>query len=273
MTSVSAAPEISGQPVLLLHCSASSGRQWDGLAGSLPEQFVPCAPDLYGYGSGPRWSGPGRIDLSAEARLAVEALPADAGKLHLVGHSYGGAVALRFAVEQPWRIRSLTLIEPVAFHTLREGGKAEKHLLDSIRRIAASVIRHTLTGDYHGAMQRFVDYWSGDGAWQLSSPSTRQRLGAQAPKVVLDFHAAISEQTPLETYRRRFDFPVRIVRGELSPAPTRRIAELLSERILGASLTTIPGAGHMLPLSHPEQVNAAILAQLDAGGRSGLRAA
>jgi len=273
VNSLSAAPQSSGQAVLLLHCSASSGRQWDGLVGSLPQQFLPCAPDLYGYGAAARWSGPGRINLSAEARLAAEALPADARKLHLVGHSYGGAVALRLALEQPWRVQSLTLIEPVAFHTLKEGGRPEKRLLDSVHRIAASVIRHTLTGDYQRAMKGFVDYWSGEGAWHLASPSTRQRLGAHAPKVVLDFHAAISEQTPLETYRGRFDFPVRLVRGELSPQPTRRIAELLSERILGASLTTIPGAGHMLPLTHPEQVNAAIISQLAESGESGLRAA
>lgn len=255
-------PRIAAPPVLLLHCSASSGRQWDRLAGALGDGYQPVAPDLYGYGDTEPWPGPGTLSLAAEAALAEAALPGDSDDVHVVGHSYGGAVALRFAVEQPWRVKSLTLIEPVAFHTLREGGAADRRLLDSVHRVAASVARGVLTGDYQGAMGRFVDYWSGDGAWQRTKPETRHRLGRHAPKVVLDFHAAVNEPATLDTYARRFGFPVAILRGERSPEPTRRIADLLSERIANASLSTVPGAGHMLPLTHPEQVNETIAAHI-----------
>lgn len=273
VNSNSSHPDAAAQPVLLLHCSASSGKQWDELAGALATRYRAFTPDLYGYGAARPWSGPGPLKLSAEAGLAAAALPAEARDVHVVGHSYGGAVALRFAVEQPWRVKSLTLIEPVAFHTLREGGVVERRLLDAVQRVAASVIKATLTGDYHAAMHRFVDYWSGAGAWDRAWPETRQWLSRHAPKVVLDFHAAISERTALDTYRRRFTFPVRIMRGELSPEPTRRIAELLSARILGASLTTIPGAGHMLPLTHPMQMHAAAIAHITAARPYGRSAA
>lgn len=51
--SVQAKPR-GAEPVLLLHCSASSGRQWEGLARSLDDRYRAVAPDLYGYGeSGP----------------------------------------------------------------------------------------------------------------------------------------------------------------------------------------------------------------------------
>ena len=149
----------------------------------------------------------------------------------------------------------------------------DKRALDSVHRFAASVIKATMTGDYHGAMGRFVDYWSGEGAWRRTRPETRQRLAGHASKVVLDFHAAVNERTPLKTYDRSFNFPVRILRGELSPEPTRRVAALLSERIPGASLSTIPRAGHMLPLTHPEPVNAAIIAHMQSTGPVRRRAA
>lgn len=269
----STTPEAPAEPVLLLHCSASSGKQWDELAGALGNRYRTYAPDLHGYGAAQPWSGPGPLKLSAEAGLAAAALPAEAGDVHVVGHSYGGAVALRFAVEQPRRVKSLTLIEPVAFHTLREAGARDRCLLDSVQRLAASVIKAMVTGDYHAAMQRFVDYWSGAGAWDRAWPETRQWLSRHAPKVVLDFHAAVNERAALDTYRRRFTFPIRIMRGELSPEPTRRIAELLSDRIPAASLTTIPGAGHMLPLTHPEPVTAAVFNQIGAAHAGERRAA
>ncbi len=263
MSSISSNAEPATPPVLLLHSSASSGRQWDGLVDALAGGSAAIAPDLYGYGRAPSWTGPGPLNLSAEAGRVAADIPAAVREIHVVGHSYGGAVALRLAVEQPWRVRSLTLIEPVAFHVLREGSQAERRLLDSVHRIAAKVIRGTLTGDYHRAMGQFVDYWNGTGAWKRTRPEVRERLSRHAPKVVLDFHAAINENTSLDGYRRRFDFPVAVLRGELSPAPTRRIAALLSERILGASLTTVPGAGHMLPITHPGRVNAAVVSHIE----------
>lgn len=277
------------EPVLLLHCSAASGRQWEGLVRSLVESSLvessaessaespvigtadgrlAVTPDLYGYGDAGPWPGPGPLTLGAEAALAAAALPADTAGVHVVGHSYGGAVALRFALEQPQRVRSLTLIEPVAFHVLRQGAPHDRRLLGSVQRVVAGVIEGVLSGDYQLAMQRFVDYWNGEGAWAATSPEGRLRLSRHAPKIVLDFHAAITERTPLDAFRRAFSFPVRILRGDRSPASARRVAELLSERLSGARLDTISGAGHMLPLSHPAETVAAVREQLTAVARS-----
>ncbi len=262
MKEVSIATGAADQPVLLLHCSASSGRQWDRLAGMLGDGLCPIAPDLYGYGSAPSWTGPGALNLAAETGLAAAALPDDADALHIVGHSYGGAVALRLAVEQPWRVRSLTLVEPVAFHVLGEGVAADRRILDSVRRLAGAMVEGIRSGDYHQAMGLFVDYWNGDGAWQRMQPETQRRLSRHAPKVVLDFHAAIHEPTTLDTYRRRFDFPVLVLRGARSPQSARRVAAMLAKQIPGASLVNVAGAGHMLPLTHPEPVNTAIVAHI-----------
>lgn len=260
------------EPVLMLHCSAASGRQWDGLARSLGDGSRVVAPDLYGYGSAGPWCGPGPLSLAVEAARAAGAIP-EAPTAHVVGHSYGGAVALRLAVDSPRRVSSLTLIEPVAFHVLRQGNSRDRRLLGAVQRVAGAVIEGVLSGDYHGAMMRFVDYWNGEGAWQATDPETRLRFSRLAPKIVLDFHAAMNEDTGLDTYRRLFTFPVRIIRGDRSPEPVRRVAELLSERIPGAALVTVPGAGHMLPLSHPDETLAVLREQMAASPASGRQAA
>ena len=95
-------------------------------------------------------------------------MPGATGPIHLVGHSYGGAVALRFAMQQPERLRSLVLIEPVAFHLLRDEAPdpANRHLFGEVTELAGLVSPAPLpSGDYRCAMARFVDYWNGEGAW------------------------------------------------------------------------------------------------------------
>jgi len=248
----------SGPGVVLLHCSASTGEQWRGLREALQQRFRVLAPDLVGYGGTDPWCGRGPLILADEAALAAGLLP-QGEPFHLVGHSYGGAVALRLAYERPERVRSLTLIEPVAFHLLRE---RDPQLFDEVRRVAASVSDAVLTGAYERGMADFVDYWNGPGTWARIPAEVRRRLAPAAAKVALDFHAAMTEQTPLEAYAR-FDFPVLILCGERSPATTRRIATLLGEGIAAARLRVVPGAGHMLPLTHADLVNAAVAAHFE----------
>lgn len=261
------------EPVLMLHCSAACGGQWDGLARSLGDGGRVIAPDLHGYGDAGPWCGPGPLSLAVEAERAVAAIPGDDPAAHVVGHSYGGAVALRLAVARHSRMRSLTLMEPVAFHVLRQGNSRDRRLLGAVQRVAGIVIEGVLSGDYHGAMMHFVDYWNGEGAWEALNPETRHRFICLAPKVVLDFHAAMNEDTSLHTYRSLFRFPVRLVRGDRSPEPVRRVAELLTEHIDGAALVTVAGAGHMLPLSHPGAALAVLREQLAVSPTPGRRAA
>ena len=254
----------SGETVLLLHATASSGAQWQALSETLRSGYRVLAPDLYGYGETDPWPGHGPFALAEEAALA-DAVLADAGQgpIHLIGHSYGGAVALRFAMQQPERLRSLVLIEPVAFHLLRDEalGPANRHLFSEVMEVADLVSSAAASGDYRSAMARFVDYWNGDGAWMRTKPELQAALARRTPKVALDFWATTTESTPRTAYRR-IAVPTLVLRGARSPRPTRRIAELVAESLPEGRLQTIDGAGHMLPLSHKEAVNAAVAEHL-----------
>lgn len=249
----------SGETVLLLHSSASSSGQWRSLTESLHAVYRFLAPDLYGYGDTDAWPGEGPLDLAEEAALADAVVAESDGPIHLVGHSYGGAVALRFALQQPERVRSLTLIEPVAFHLLRSAtaDAADRSLFGTVAEVAGVVSKATATGDYRGGMAHFVDYWSGDGAWSRTKPEVRTALARRTPKVALDFWASMTESTPRAAYRQ-IAVPTLVLRGTESPAPTLRIAELVAEALPRSRLHTIDGAGHMLPLTHRDAVNAAI---------------
>jgi len=248
----------SGETALLLHSSASSSAQWRSLTGVLQGRWHVLAPDFYGYGQTGPQTGPASAGLADEAALA-DAVAQSAKRIHLVGHSYGAAVALRFAVERPERLLSLTLIEPVSFHLVRQApeGTAEHRLFREVVELAADVTQAAATGDGRRGMARFVDYWNGAGAWTRLRPEAQSALALQAPRVALDFRATMTEPTRLETLRE-IAAPTLILRGSASPWPTRRIAALIALILPNVRFQTIEGAGHMLPLTHREPVNDAI---------------
>lgn len=94
--------------VALLHSSASSARQWSGLAARLGDRFEVHAVDFHGHGARPDWHGAGPLTLADEVAL-VEPLLHAAGAVHLVGHFYGGAFALTLAQMFPQAVRSIAL--------------------------------------------------------------------------------------------------------------------------------------------------------------------
>ena len=247
----------TGEPVLLIHCSSASGTEWRSLTEFLGKGFRTIAPDQLGCGKSEPWVGSAAFRLADEAEPILALLDAIAEPVHLVGHSYGGGVALRVARARPEAIRSLTLVEPSIFHVLRRSGPDEQVLFRQIARVAATVREAVVTGDYWGGMGRFVDYWSGEGAWERLPHEARIKLSQRLTKVVLDFRALFEEPARVEDYAA-VDVPTLILCGEHSPGPSQRIVEMLAEVMPRARIERIAGAGHMSPLTHPEPVNAAI---------------
>ena len=248
-------------PVVMLHCSASSGRQWDALAELLGERRQICAPDQWSCGERGAWHGAGRFSLADEAVAVHEAIDRLGRPVHLVGHSYGGALAMHVARSRPGAVASLNLIEPSAFHLLRHGSAEDGELFDEIAAVARHVETALGAGDAADGMARFVDYWSGDGAWAGMSERAHAAFAPRLAKVALDFQALFEEPAALGDFNG-LNLPTVIVRGALSPAPSRRIVNMLAGALTGARVEVIFRAGHMSPLSHADTVNCIVAAHL-----------
>jgi len=251
----------AGEPVVLLHSSTGSSGQWAALFDALRQDFQVLVPDLYGYGESDDWPGIRPISLADEAAIAEALAQTCDGPIHLVGHSYGGAVALKTALRGKVAIRSLSVIEPVAFNILRNSDPWGDQYLRQVGAVADFVQSALSQGNRNSAMRRFVDFWSGPGAWTSLSPDQRHKIMRTAPKVPLDFWATLSDTATLKEYGA-LKLPTLLMCGTVSPAASRRIVSLLDLVISDCRLLVLPGAGHMLPLTHAPAVNETIAAHL-----------
>ncbi len=244
--------------MVLLHGSASAGSAWRGVQSHLAGKIRTITPEFYGCGRTEDWPGREQMSLAAEAALVSGLMARIPGPVHLVGHSYGGAVALRLATVNPLKVRSLTLVEPVAFHLLRTGGASDQRIFDEVADLIDVLCRAIISGDEWNAMGRFVDYWNGQGFWAALSWEQRTDLAPRIRTTVRHFWATIREAMPLQAYAA-LRMPTAIVSGARTRMPTARIAEILAGAIPNAQAIEISGGGHMLPLTHAEDLATSLL--------------
>jgi lipase len=95
--------------MLAIHGLTGYGGRWHNLAGYLPEMAI-AAPDLLGHGRS-SWAAPWTIDANVSALAALLDDDADTPVL-VVGHSFGGALALHLAAARPHRVAALLLLDP-----------------------------------------------------------------------------------------------------------------------------------------------------------------
>jgi pimeloyl-ACP methyl ester carboxylesterase len=169
--------------VIALHSSLGSGRQWASLAAELGGDYQTIAPDLSGYGGN---TGPAILPttLAKEVELLGARLDEARGPIHLIGHSYGGAVAFKIATDSPYarRVRSLTLIEPV-LPTLLRDEPADRRLSDRFARLRQEVCADMVDGLVMEAIDKFTSFWNGSGPPEQLSDKARLRLIAHADKL------------------------------------------------------------------------------------------
>lgn len=255
-------------PVIALHCSGADGSQWRKLPGVLGPRYETFTPSFIGCAEIGPWTGERAFMLADEARAVIGLVDVLATPVHLVGHSYGGAVALKVASARPSAIASLTLYEPSAFHLLRQVGERGRGAHAEIEAIASAISAGLVSGAYQAAAAHFVDYWNGAGAWATLRPGVRDALIRWLPKAPLDFRALIEDTTAITSYDR-ITCAAHIIRGEYARGPSRLIAEILARALPGTTLDVLPGAGHMGPVTHPTEVNACIAGYIRAAALSG----
>jgi pimeloyl-ACP methyl ester carboxylesterase len=228
----------AGPPLVLLHGAGGTHRHWPEEVRTLPGRRV-LALDLPGHGGSP---GPSSTSIGAYAGGVLAALDAlEIPSAVLAGHSMGGAVALTVTLEAPSRVAGLVLVGT--------GAKL---------RVSPFVLQATADPAALAASAgTMCDYAFGPGAGAALRREFTEGLLAAAPGVAHgDFRACDAFDVMARLGELRA--PTLVLCGTEDRLTPPKYAELLRDRIPGARLELVPGAGHMVMLEAPARVAAAI---------------
>jgi pimeloyl-ACP methyl ester carboxylesterase len=256
-------PRGGARPVLALHCSLAHSGAYSGLAEAL-HGLTLTAIDFIGHGKARDWDGVEDYHTACtqDALSMAEALN-HGQPIDLIGHSFGGTVALRIAATRPELVRSLTLIEPVFFAAAHAARAPEWDAFIADHREFGALVA---TGQTLEAARQFHAIWGGGEPFDSlpdrmqSYMSDRIRLITAPWPMVLEDAPGLLAPGRLEQIRA----PVLLLEGTLSPEIVGAVNAALAARLPHAARVTVPGAGHMLPISHPGQAAPLITAHLAA---------
>ncbi|MBI1171709.1 alpha/beta fold hydrolase [bacterium] len=251
------------RPVLALHCSLAHSGAWSGLAARLQGVTV-TAIDQMGHGAAEDWDGVSDLHGAATeaAILMAERLGQGAG-IDLFGHSFGATVALRMALARPDLVRSLTLVEPVIFAAAKAWDPAV-HAAFRARHLEFA--RLIGAGQREAALRVFHGDWGTGEALDALPARTRSYMldrihliEAQNP-VLLDDAAQMLRPGGLEAV----EAPVLLIDGAKSPPVIEAVQSALAARLPRVRRVSVPGAGHMVSITHAAEIAPAVQAHLDA---------
>ncbi len=238
--------------VLALHCTLAHSGAWRALVAAMGDETTFATFDMFTHGRSPDWDGQG--DYQDRNVEVAEQFLTD--RMDLIGHSFGATLALRLAVAHPERVRSLTMIEPVYFAVARQDNP---QVVAEHDEGAAAFMDVLAAGDHALAARVFNRMWGEGGArWPDLPEKTRAAMTRSIP-MVLACQPSIYEDRPgmlAPGVLDRVTMPTLVLRGATSHPVIGVVNDGLARRLPDAQSLIVDGAGHMLPITHPDETAA-----------------
>lgn len=238
----------SGAPLVLVHAGIADSRMWDAQVERLSDHCRVVRYDLRGFGQSTL--PPIKYAHHEDLRILLDALAIP--RASLVGASYGGEVALAFALEYPERVEALVLVGTLAGATevspgLRAGWTAMEAELDA--------------GKIDDALEIELRMWV-DGPQRSPAdvdPVVRRRVREMDHALLLRQQKAVETsasevelEPPVGERLGEVAVPTLVIVGDLDMPDALASADNLVDGIEGARLATIPGTAHLPSMERPD---------------------
>jgi pimeloyl-ACP methyl ester carboxylesterase len=251
-----------GPTVVLVPGSCSTGAAWRSVISEWGNSFRCVTTSLLGYGGTAERRSIMNADISHEAEILEAVVRRAACPVHLVGHSFGGLVALAVALRKQVPLLSLTIIEAPAAGLLRSMGEHRHY--HEIREMTDSYIGAFYAGE-SAAIESMIDFYGGAGTFAVWPQRVRDYAVDTTAVNLLDWVTAYRFQ-PTQAALASIEVPALVVWGAASHPAVQRANELLGRCMTTASLVRIAGAAHFMIATHAKEV-ARVIAP-DGHGRS-----
>lgn len=246
----------TGEPLVLVHGSWVDHSNWDMVAPSLAQEYRVLRYDRRGHSRSERPEAQGSIreDVADLAGLIEELRLAPA---HVIGSSFGGAIALQLAAVRPDLVRSLTVNEPPLTNLLA-GEPAGQQMLQQVNEGLSVVEKLLAAGDMEGGVRFFVeDIIFGPGTWEQLPAEVRETVIFNAPTFLDELHdpeAFVFDPSHLRGFTR----PVLLIVCDESPPPFQLVVQRLADGLPHAEIKTFAGARHEPEQTHAEEYVAVV---------------
>jgi pimeloyl-ACP methyl ester carboxylesterase len=237
-----------GPAVILLHGAFLDRHTWDLQMPALTGRHRAVRYDIRPFGESSLPDTPYKTTddlLALIDELKIE-------RAHLVGHSFGGGVAIDFALEHPTRVASLVLVNSgVTGATLP--ADEQKEAMQVFMRA-----RESETGA--------VEAWLGLSLWSASRarPQVMKAIERATTTSAARFRMAAPPFAPITPPAigrlGEIRAPTLVVSGDRDTPGNRANSDALAKAIPGARLVVIPGADHGIPFGWAKELNEALLA-------------
>jgi pimeloyl-ACP methyl ester carboxylesterase len=242
------------ETALFVHSTGTGPFMWKRLMGSVPEGMQAVAPLNRGYAPDDLWPRGRGFEIAQDVAHVKAQIPANTTGLHLIGHSYGGLLAMHLALDPSLPVKSIWLYEPVLFGSMRL--IQDQLPPDAAPEVAQLYAKPDFIDEEGGGgeawLERFIDYWSVPGTWAAMPDKVKALSRALGWKMFLEVRAQALLMRPVEDYR--FNVPVTVVHGEHTRAPAREMVRRLAQVNPQAQQDELAGLGHMSVVTQAEQV-------------------
>ena len=176
--------------------------------------------------------------------------------VHLVGHSFGGAVALASALSGAFEVLSIATFEANPLALLQERGN--HYLYKATKEMSADYEAAFHAGE-RDAAGLIIDFWGGDNSFNSMPHAVQEYCRATTYANVLDWCTAFSFEAKMSDYAG-LSMPVLLVRGAHANPQMIKINEVLEACLPNRRSAVVDGANHFLITSHAGDC-AALLAE------------
>jgi pimeloyl-ACP methyl ester carboxylesterase len=255
-----------GPTVVLVAGSCSTGAAWRPIISQWQGRFRCVTTSLLGYGGTAERRTLVDCDISHEAEILESVVRRAACPVHLVGHSFGGLIALAVALRNKVPLLSLAILEAPAPEILRQSGEYAQYR--SFREMTDIYFSMFQAGD-RNAIQQMVDFYGGAGTFAGWPQRVRDYAIETTPANILDWASAYGFQ-PTRPSLVKVDIPIFVLWGENSHPAVQRTNQLLAQ-CTKASAVTIGGAAHFMISTHAEGVARTLAQHVSAATRPHLQ--
>jgi pimeloyl-ACP methyl ester carboxylesterase len=240
----------TGPTVVLVPGSCSTGAAWRPVIASWNGQFRCVTTSLLGYGGTVERRTASDPDISHEAEMLETVVRKAGSRAHLVGHSFGGLVALAVALRNRVPLASLVILEAPGPELLRDRGEHQHY--QAFRKMTDAYFAAFDRGNTE-AIAAMIDFYGGAGTYASWPPRVRAYAVETTPVNILDWASAYG--FPLSPASlAAVQIPALVIRGGASHPAVNRANALLSECMSEAALATIDAAAHFMIATHPNEV-------------------